>query len=349
MYDARDRSRSPLGSLLLVLVCAAGAIACGDDAAESTATDGPAPDVVEVGDAEPSHDGSEGDAVDDVGEGTPDADVPPRPDYDPAPPTSLGGERPARVVLPRGYDPAQEDYPLVMMLHGYGATAAAQDFVFGLGARVDRFGFILITPEGTVDGSRRRFWNATEVCCDFAGSGIDDASYLAGLLEEAIALYAVDRARVALVGHSNGGFMSYRMACERPDLVRSIGVLAGSTFRDEALCRGVDPVSVLHMHGTDDDTVAYAQDRFSMGAEISAARWATKAGCDPALTEVERRDYFAALDGDETLVMRHEACPDEVEVEVWRIDGGDHILLGNNDAFKDALVDFLLRPRSPLD
>jgi len=330
-----------------VLVAALLLAACGDEAGVEGGEDATSPSDVETQeetspdaatDPEPSLEvGDESDASD--------ADAPPRRAYDPDPPTTLGTDRPAQVYLPRGYDPSARDYPLVMMLHGYSANATAQDFVFGLKPRVDVAEFILITPEGTRDTNNNRFWNATEVCCDFGATGVDDSGYLAGLLEEAIELYAVDRARVALVGHSNGGFMSYRMACDRPDLVRAVGVLAGSTFRDEALCRGTEPVAVLHMHGTEDATVSYAQDNFSMGAEVSAARWAAKAGCDATPSEVGRRDYFPALDGEETLVLRHEGCPDGVDIEVWRIDGGDHILIGNVDAFKDDLVGFLTTPR----
>src|SRR4051812_3323016 len=102
------------------------------------------------------------------------------PVYAPDPPTELGGDRPAAVLLPADYT-IDRAWPLVILLHGYGATADLQDIVFGLGVRVDDLGFILVKPEGTTDASGAQFWNATDECCDFGGTGVDDVGYLSGL------------------------------------------------------------------------------------------------------------------------------------------------------------------------
>jgi polyhydroxybutyrate depolymerase len=90
-----------------------------------------------------------------------------------------------------------------------------------------------------------RFWNATDACCDVDASGVDDSSYLAGLINEIGSHVAVDPRRVFVVGHSNGAFMSYRMACDHADTIAAIVSLAGAPPADPAACRPTEPVAIL--------------------------------------------------------------------------------------------------------
>lgn len=256
------------------------------------------------------------------------------------PPSLLGGDRPASVVLPAGYNEDQS-WPLVVLLHGYGANSSLQDLVFGLGLRVDSLGFILVKPEGTVDDIGLQFWNATPECCDFYGSGVDDVDYLTRLIDDATAAYPVSS--VALVGHSNGGFMSYRMACEEPDLIDRVAVLAGATYKDEADCVGTAPVSVLHIHGTADPTVAYASDLLHAGAEESVGRWSSKAHCSPEPVDVGPKDYLTGIGGSETAISQWTGCDAGVDVQLWSAAQGDHFFLATGDPFKDDVATWLVR------
>ena len=64
----------------------------------------------------------------------------------------------------------------------------------------------------------------------------------------------VDPYRIYVAGHSNGGFMSYRLACTHADRIAAIVSLAGATFDTPADCSPTEPVAVLQIHGTADDT-----------------------------------------------------------------------------------------------
>jgi poly(3-hydroxybutyrate) depolymerase len=103
--------------------------------------------------------------------------------------------RPVNVYIPSSYD-GKTPLPLVIMLHGYKSSAA-------------------------------NFWNASDACCNFYNSGVDDAGYLRALIEEIGRQFSVDRKRIYLIGHSNGGYMTYRMACEYADLIAGIAVWPG--------------------------------------------------------------------------------------------------------------------------
>jgi polyhydroxybutyrate depolymerase len=259
----------------------------------------------------------------------------PGPVYDPDPAVVLGGDRPAGVTLPDAYA-VDREWPLVIMLHGYSVNSSIQDVIFGLGPQVDTLGFLLVSPEGTEDTTGKQFWNATTECCDFGNNGVDDVGYLSGLIDEARALYPIST--VTLVGHSNGGFMSYRMACETPERLDRIAVLAGAVYADEADCVGTAPVSVLHIHGTADDTIGYESAPRHAGAEESVGRWVTKAGCDADPTAGAARNYLRQVDGDETTPSQWSGCADGIDVQLWSAEGGDHAYLDNNATFKEDLA-----------
>ena len=258
--------------------------------------------------------------------------------FDADPSTTLGDGRTAEAVLPSDYD-ITNTYPLVLMLHGYGANAFVQDAVFGLQDRVDSHQFILILADGTVDAGGAQFWNAFDECCDFYGTNVKDSRWLAGLIEEAQGRYPISH--VAVMGHSNGGFMSYRMACERPDLVDRIAPLAGTLSAVDSECDATDPVRVLHMHGTDDTTIGYDTTGGHRGALDSVAYWADLAGCSGPVND-GTRDHHENLTGDETTVQTWD-CPTG-DLELWTAEGGDHIYLFNNSAYKDDLASWLVAP-----
>lgn len=269
------------------------------------------------------------------------------------PPRTIGGDRPAKVHYPADYD-GQTPYPVAVMLHGYSVNGLAQDLVLGATKRVTSHQFILIVPEGTKDSQKRAFWNAFPDCCDFEGRGVDDVSYLIELLEELEEHVHIDRDRVAFFGHSNGGYMTYRMACERPDWVRRIVVIAGSMPLDETLCDDPAPTRVLHIHGSEDDVVPFENNVdgppgeghgiVSKGAEDSVARWVETNQCDPDAFEVEPLDLMDHLDGQETQSTHWTDCITGQEVTYWRIDGADHLLLNDSAKFRDGIADFLVAP-----
>lgn len=284
--------------------------------------------------------------------------TPTRPPLDPNPPRSIGlaQNRPANVVLPDDYDPSRS-YPLVILLHGYGANAALQDFVFRLTRRATTYQFILVLPDGTLNSQGQRFWNATRECCGFGAEPVDDVGYIASLIDDAVALYAVDPNRVRLVGHSNGGYMAYHYACDAPRPVDRIAVLAGSTSLSPEDCVRPRPIDVLHMHGTRDDTILYPPNLPpnldpeglvpTIGAEAALARWAGYAQCAATPNFVERRDHHArlAVDGDaaETEVVRYTGCQGDHLLELWKAVGGDHLYLSANDRWRDDVAAFLSR------
>ena len=217
-----------------------------------------------------------------------------------------------------------------MLLHGYGATGAVQDGYFGTSEAVDEMQFVLVVPDGTADVRNAQFWNATPACCDFVRTGVDDVAYVRGLVAETRASHNIDSDRVYLVGHSNGGFMSYRMACDASDVITAIASLAGATFDTESECSPEEPVSVLQIHGTADSTILFDGDAiFGQGypsATESVRRFAKIAGCDlDSPTMLPGIDILQSSGDDTEVLAYRDGCLDGIDAELWTMPDEGHV------------------------
>ncbi len=252
----------------------------------------------------------------------------------------LEGRR-AAMVAPFGADPT-EPLPLVIALHGYGSNVWEHSQYLGLIGRINVDRFLLLMAQGSRDEDGNRFWNATEYCCDFDASGVDDVEYLRSLLDEASGL--VEIGPIYVVGYSNGGFMSYRLACESLPGLMGIVSLAGTTFADESRCEGASPVSILQIHGDADDVILYDGDEYP-GAPETVMRWARRLGCDfNAAETLDDLDLDFSLQGDDTTVVRYrQGCADGSTIEHWRIVGGGHDPEFDADVVGERIVRWLLR------
>ena len=241
------------------------------------------------------------------------------------------GRGPVPVHVPVGYDGSNET-PLVVLLHGYMNTGQEVENWLQLAAIVDEYEFFLTYPTGETDFLGFEYWNATNACCDLFGSGIDDSTYLSDIVGEMQDLYNIDANRIHFVGHSNGGFMSYRMACDHADLVASLVSLSGATYQNASACSPSEPVHTLQVHGTSDGVIFHGGGCIPLGgcypsAPQTSALWGTYNGSTtgpvlvPGLIDVD-----GGQPGAETIVRRYE--PDDpatgAVAERWEIPGGAH-------------------------
>lgn len=248
-------------------------------------------------------------------------------DWDPTP---VGGDRPTKVYVPSSY--AGQPMPLVVLLHGYGASGGMQELLFKLEPEAEKRGYLYVHPDGTKDKDNLRFWNATPVCCDFQDTKVDDVAYLSGLVAEIGTRWKVDPARVYFLGHSNGAFMSYRMACQKPGLVAGIGVLAGMMNLADGACPAPGPVNVVHLHGDIDDVVPMNGGPLPKGNGLAApsamqsvGAWAAKDGCAAMPEEYDTVDLETTIAGAETHRAKFPGCGGTARVELWTLSGAGHI------------------------
>jgi len=230
--------------------------------------------------------------------------------------------------IPASYS-KDSSIPLVVLLHGYGSTGAQQESYMKFESVAEKNKFILVYPDGTIDSVGRRFWNATDACCSFF-SQVDDDAYLLAILKEMESRYSIDAKRIYFVGHSNGGFMSYRMACRHPDRIAAIASLAGASFYKETDCGAKSSVSVLQVHGTKDETILYEGGQILgnsyPSAFASASQWATVNQCTQnAVSRSTKLDLEGNIAGDETSIKAWTNCQNSSEVELWTVENATHI------------------------
>lgn len=348
MSNARSLS---LAILLLLAACSKEA----DKATVDTSSEGS--DTSEgSGSADTSAEGSDATGGSGSGADTT-ADTTPPPAWPTGTPARIGGTRPAKVNRPRAFTPGKE-YPLIILLHGYGASGLAQDLYLGLSTlSTTEFDAITVIPDGTLNSNNQRYWNASAACCAFSEPNPpDDVAYIRSLIAEAKAALPIDAGRIYLFGHSNGGFMSYRMACEASDAITAFVSLAGADSYADADCPATTtPVSALQMHGTADDTIAYegaATGPLGIGAYAGALasveNIARRAGCATTATAGADIDLMTTLDGAETTTLSFETgCPTGVDAALWTLRGGTHIPVINPAGTRAALTWLLRHDRTP--
>jgi polyhydroxybutyrate depolymerase len=254
--------------------------------------------------------------------------------------------RPYFSRAPANGDPARPA-PLLLFLHPYNTQNGRQALDrFDILPIADEKGLLVAAPDGLQQHAARggpHFWNATDSCCDFGHTGVDDVAYLDAVISDMRARYHVDDTRIFVLGYSNGGFMAHRLLCERAPMIAAAASIAGGGWKDPARCRPSAPASLLEVHGDADEMVRYEGDAGLPSAPEAIAAWARAIECRGAARARPPLDLLPDLPGPETAVSAF-PCPAGA-AELWTVHGGTHRALGPTIR---AAIDFLLaHPKPP--
>jgi polyhydroxybutyrate depolymerase len=255
------------------------------------------------------------------------------------------------LKVPKGYD-GSRPLPLVIAIHGYANDDGNTENYFGLDPVADERDFFVVYPEGTVDAAGKRFFNGTDACCDFFHTGIDDVAFIDALVDDVEAKFAIDPARVYSVGHSNGGFLSYRLACERSSRFAAIVSLEAAMWNDPSRCQPTEPVAILEAHGTNDviinpaggDVVDNYPNFVYPPLAQTMADWATLNGCSSGPSPVPGPGDIDSETSLPTTAQLWGGC--RADVELWTIAGGAHSPMLTAQ-WPEAIVDFLMAHPKP--
>lgn len=253
------------------------------------------------------------------------------------------GPRPFSVIVPSSYDP-NVPAPLLIALHGFSQSGAKFESYLHIGPVAEKEGILYVHPDGKKDRRGTRFWNAPPECCDYETPLVDDDAYIMDIVYKVSLKYAVDPARIYLVGHSNGGFMVNRMACGHADVFAAVVNMAGGSYVKSSSCKPSNPISVLNIWGTKDVTykVNHYAGRTIPGAVATFSTWASLNGCTKNTLHLPNQlDLDRKIAGLETDVTKYLTCPDSTAIEFWRINGAGHVP-NISKSFTADFIQFLL-------
>ncbi len=209
----------------------------------------------------------------------------------------IGGRTRAYFVhTPPAYN-GKSPLALVMVLHGGGGNAENAEKMSGMSREADMKNFLVVYPDGTGGlGNRFHTWNSGNCCAYAMKNNVDDVGFLRALIEKLERDYPVDRRRVFVTGMSNGGMMTYRMACEDAAQIAAIAPVAGAL---SVPCHPANPVSVIAFHGTADKNVPFdggtgskqiGGPRDDRPVSYAISLWAKADGCNPTPRRTETAD-----------------------------------------------------------
>lgn len=229
-------------------------------------------------------------------------------------------ERSYRLYVPKSL-PGGE-VPLVVMLHGALGSGKQAEKAYGWNELADKYGFIVAYPDGL-----NRAWAVSDRCCGPpAREKVDDVAFIKSMINDIQKKARIDASRIYVAGMSNGGALAYRLACDT-DIFAAIGVVSATLLSE---CPNPHEVSVVHIHGKEDNIFPYGGGLGSLGAnwdgwlsDLAEARippipdlmgmWRRVNRCTPSAVTINGPIRKAVA-----------ACADDREVAFIVIDGAGH-------------------------
>ncbi len=220
-----------------------------------------------------------------------------------------------RLYLPANYS-EENPMPIVFNLHGLTSDPNQQQLYTRMNEVAEENGFIVCYPKG-----KNRAWN---VNFPFPSSKEDDVKFIATLIDTLSHKYAIDLNRVYACGFSNGGYMSYKLACELSDKIVAVAAVAGTFVPNQELaCQPSRAVPILHIHGTADPIVRYKGSPVAISAEKTVEFWRTQNGCkeNPEITVIDNKVKF-----DFSKATRYDFvdCSQDAMVSFIKVKNGGH-------------------------
>lgn len=234
-----------------------------------------------------------------------------------------GGEtRQYLLYVPEAFDPTAPT-PLVLTFHGFAGWPEQQMRNSNWRQVADEHGMLIVYPGGT--GAPLR-WRTGQ---DFSGDGESekDLTFISDLLDTLTEQFCIDLNRVYANGLSNGGGITYLLACEMADRFAAVGMVAGAYMEPEGGCEPSRPMPVMAFHGTDDQIVPYEgilSERFNFPAVADwVTEWAARNGCDAAPEDLPEMGEVSGV--------QYVNCDEGAEVVFYTIHGGGHTWPGSEE------------------
>ena len=269
-----------------------------------------------------------------------------------------GQLRTYKLYTPKSYNP-NRPMPLVLVFHGSNGTGASIADVTRFNDLAEQKGFIVAYPDGI-----NHNWRVNQVAAFQAR--VDDVAFVAALITHLKQTGNIDSHRIYATGFSKGAILVQALACNLPNQIAAFASVEGSlplSMKDK--CQTQNPVSMMMINGTNDQSVHYQGDPpDKRGALISIPEtvdiWRKRDSCtSPA--QVKQLPDPNPSDRIQVKTSSSTGCKSGSEVTLAAIGDGGHFWPGgktqdpNTIKFNaklgykatDAIWDFFERHRLP--
>ena len=222
----------------------------------------------------------------------------------------------------------QNNSPLLFSLHGYTSRGLWNMNYTGFQSIADGEGFIVIYPQGTLlPATGQTHWNVGGWT---TSSQTDDVGFINAVIGFIDDEYSLDYKRIYSTGMSNGGYMSYKLACDLSNRFAAIVSVTGSmTIETISGCNPSHPTSIAQIHGLQDSVVSYYGNVWSKPIEEVMSYWATYNNCK---TDADTSEISGNNNGGGVHHVYTE-CDNQTSVELFLMTnmGHDWPNLANHD------------------
>ena len=143
--------------------------------------------------------------------------------------------------------------PIVYVFHGWGGNGGQIMSNTAFNILSDQNNFAVCYPTALIDGD-----NGTSGLTSWNCSGLSDVNFIHALNDSLQIQYQFDENRIFATGFSYGGDISFHLArCQGSNIFDAIAPLAGTVFDYMNVCTPSTNISVLVLHGTNDNVINY--------------------------------------------------------------------------------------------
>ena len=156
---------------------------------------------------------------------------------------------------------------LIINMHGYGGNALSQRSSSQMDNFAHERNIAVVYPQGEINGWGYTSWN---IGTFWDQSNLDDVGFISLMIEQISNDFEINLDRVYACGMSNGGYMSYELACELEDKIAAFGSVTGNfMLNTDQSCEFTREIPIAHFHGTSDNVVDYYPPSFDGSLTVS--------------------------------------------------------------------------------
>lgn len=239
------------------------------------------------------------------------------------------------VYIPENYNHSIPT-PILFAFHGFGGS---NNFIMnsaGFNEIADEENFIVVYPQGSLILNLFAHWNVggfTQI------SNTDDVAFVDYLISSLSQMYNINLDRVYATGMSNGGFMSFLLACQLSNKIAAIASVTGSmTTQTLNECDPQREVPILQIHGTNDPIVPYnGIQEWNTPIDNVLDYWVLNNQCSPNpeindLEDINNDNGFTVQE-----IIYNNGLNGSI-VKHFKVNGGTHVWFQDEDINSSSLI-----------